>query len=325
MLATLVALLVGAVPARAAAPLPPDLVALEQQMAQLQANSERFTFQEEFAFPEILGQSVPFALIIAGRGEASDSPPQASAEGGLLGLSEMRTRMIGDTVYTYEHEAAEFDGGRPWVRSQRKTKEETHGIDPGGLLESDEAGKQGTFSKLIEELNGALSVEESGPVTVDDQRVIEFDATLDPTQFLAQLKAQSKEPEHPLSSPLETSPVRGPKAPAKPAPPPSMEMEVFIAPNGLPVRIRVTFSAEGATIAVRLDTLAINVPVNVTAPPAAQTIDEAQLIRIERRRIARELRKALRACRHLHGKRAALCRALAHVNSHVPRSEASPL
>jgi hypothetical protein len=260
-----------------------------------------------------------------GEGEASDSPPQATVAGSLLGLPEEQTRVVGNTVYRYRRQAAEIDGGRPWVRSQRRAKEETHGLDPGGLLESDEAGKQGTFSKLIEELNGALSVEESGPVTVDDQRVIEFDATLDPAPFLAQLKAQPKEPQHPLSLPLETSPVSGPKTPAKPAPPPSLELEVFIAPNGLPVRVRVTLSAEGATIAVRLDTLAINIPVHVEPPPARQTIGEAQLKQIERRRAARELRRALRACRRLHGERASVCRALARAKSRVPRSEALPL
>ncbi len=324
LLALTAALLSAATPARAAAPLPPDLVALEQQMAQLQANSERFSFQEEVAFGGLFGQGIPLVLIVAGEGEASDSPPESTATGGLLGLPEEKIRTIGDTVYSYRRQAAEIDGGRPWVRSQRPVKEAT-GLDPGGLLESDQAGQQGTFSKLIEELNGALSIEESGPVTVDDQRVVEFDATLDPAPFLAQLKSQSKEPEHPLSSPLEASPVSGPKTPAKPAPPPTLELEVFIAPNGLPVRARFTFGDEGATIAVRVDTLAINIPVNVAPPPAKQTIDEAQLKQIERRRAARELEHALRACRRLHGKRATECRAVAHVRSRVPSSEASPL
>jgi len=311
-------------PALAPVSLPPDLVALEQQTAQLQANSERFSFQEELAFGGLFGQSIPLVLIVAGEGEASDSPPQASAAGGLFGLPMEQTRTIGDTVYRYQQQAAQIDGGRPWVRSQRPAKEESQGVDPGGLLEGDQAGRQGTFSKLIEELNGALAIEESGPATVDGQRVIEFDATLDPAPFLAQLKAQSKEPQHPLSAPLQTPPVGGSKTHAKPAPPPTLELEAFIAPNGLPVRARITFAAEGATIAVRVDTLAINVPVHVTPPPARQTIDEAQLKRLERRRAARELEQALRACRRLHGQRAARCRAVARAKSRVPSSESSP-
>jgi hypothetical protein len=326
------ALLCAAVPARAsaAAALPPDLVALEQQTAQLQANSERFSFQEELSLGGLFGGSVPLVLIVAGEGEASDSPPEGSAIGGLFGQPEENIRTIGDTLYRYKRQAGEIDGGRPWVRSQRPAKEEAAAgagtsLDPGGLLENDHPGAHGTFSKLVEELNGALSIEESGPATVDGQRVIEFDATLDPTPLLAQLKAESKEPRHPLSSPFETAPVGHSKAPAKATAPPTLELEVFIAPDGLPVRARLTFADEGTTIALRVDTLAINIPVNVVPPPARQTIDAAQLKRIERRRAARELAQALRACARLHGRSAARCRALAHVRTRVPSSEASPL
>jgi hypothetical protein len=100
---------------------------------------------------------------------------------------------------------------------------------------------------------------------------------------------------------------------------------VFFAPNGLPVRVRLTLAAEGTTIAIRVDTLAINVPVNVVAPPADKTIGEAQLKRLERRRAARELERALRACRRKPGKQARLCRSLAHVRARVPSSESSLL
>jgi hypothetical protein len=323
VLTAALALAFHAAPARAAA-LPPDLVALEQQMAQLQVNSERFSFQEELAFGALLGQGVPFALIIAGDGEASDSPPQASLYDELLGAPEEQTRVIGDTAYRYRSHAAEIDGGRGWVSAPRTSEEvdagEAPSIDPGGILESDQAGAQGTFSKLIEQLNGALSIEEVAPVTVDDQRVIEFNAALNPAPVLAKLQAKSKTPEHPLSSPLESSPVRNPKAPATPAVTPSLELEVFIALNGLPVRVAVAFAYEGATISLRIDTLAINIPVHVTPPPARQTIAETQLKQIERRRATRAVARALRACRKLHGKQAALCRAQAKLKGKTLKS-----
>jgi hypothetical protein len=300
--------------AHASAPAPPDLVALEQQMAGLQANSERFSFQQELSFGNgLLGQGIPLVLLIAGAGEASDAPPQATVTGGLLGLGNVQLRVIGDATYRYEQDVASIDGGRPWVRGAGKAGK-GNGLDPGGLLENDQAGKQGTFSKLIEELGSALAIKESGPVTVDDQRVTEFDATLDPAPILAQLQANSKQPAHPLNSLSQIPPVGGGKSkPQPPSPPPSLKLELFIAPNGLPVRARLTFTAEGTTVAVRVDTLAINVPVHVAAPPARQTIDEAALKRIERRRAARALRHALRACRHLHGKDAGKCRAIVHL------------
>lgn len=315
----------GAAPATAATPLPPDLVGLEQQMAQLQANSERFSFQEEIALGELLGKQTPLVLIFAGDGEASDSPAQASFAGGLFGLPQEQTRVIGGITYRYKQAAAEIDGGRPWVRSPTKeAKEEASTLDPGGILGNDKTGQQGTFSKLIEELNGAQSIEESGPATVDGQRVIEFDATLNPAPLLAQLRSKATPSGHPLSSLLETSPVGSPKAPAKPTAPPTFELEVFIAPNGLPVRIRFTFADEGTTLAERVDTLAINIPVDVQPPPAAQTIEEPQLKQIERRREARELARAMRACRRVHGRQAKVCRRVAKFKS-VPISGAAPL
>ncbi|HEY2719722.1 MAG TPA: hypothetical protein VGI52_08835, partial [Solirubrobacteraceae bacterium] len=199
-------------------------------------------------------------------------------------------------------------------------------LDPGGILENDQSGKQGTFSKLVEELGSALSIEESGPVTVDDQRVTEFDATLDPAPFLAQLQTQSKQPAHPLNSPFQIPSVGGAKGkPQPPSAPPSLKLELFIAPNGLPVRARITLVAEGTTVSVRIDTLAINVPVHVEAPAARQTIDEASLKRIERRHAARALKGVLQACRHLRGKGARKCRALAHLKSESSDSESSSL
>jgi hypothetical protein len=321
-----VLMLAGLTPsvAHASAETPPDLAALEQQMAQLQANSERFSFQEELSFGEgLLGKGIPLDLIVAGRGEASDSPPQASGEAGLFGLAAEPVRVIGETTYRYERSAAHVDGGRPWVRSHTK-KTAGNPLEPSGLA-GGQGGRQGTFTKLIEQLDGALSIEESGPVTVDDQRVTEFDASLDPTPLLAELQARSKAktPQRPLNSLLHIPSVGGSSHTGKPEPAPTLELELFIAPNGLPVRTRETLSVEGATIAVRIDTLAINVPVHVTPPPAAQTIDEAQLKRIERRDAARARAHLLRLCRRLHGKRARSCRAAANAKPRLQSQSGS--
>jgi hypothetical protein len=318
--ALLVAIALAASSAQAAAPLPADLVALEQQMAQLQANSARFTFQEELSLGELLGEGAPLLLVITGKGESSDSPPQATFAGGPFGTVQERIRVIGSTAYRFRRDAAEIDGGRPWVRGRVTPTSSGNPLDPGGLMENDAGGRQATFSKFVQELNGALSVHESGPVVVDDQRVVEFDAELDPAPFLAQLESRSGPTRDPFSS-LGELPSAGGKG--KPTAPPKLELEAFIAPNGLPVRARVTFSAEGVTVALRIDTLAINVPVVVTPPPASQTIDEAQLLKLERARAARELKRALRACARFHGKRAVHCRARARARSRVHGSEPS--
>jgi hypothetical protein len=298
------ALAVAGTACAAVAP-PPDLAALEQGMAQLHVNTESVSFQEELSLGELGRSGIPFALVVAGKGEFSSSPPEGQASAGLFGLDPVQTRVIGGVLYTYESQAAQIDGGRPWVRKPAKGGQAT-GVDPTNMLGSDQPGPQGTFSKLIAQLNGALAIVESGPVTVEDQRVIEFDATLDPRPFVEALEAaRPKRSKHPLTSLLDTPATR--KTPTKPVSPPSLGLEVFIAPNGLPVRERFTFSIEGVTIAVRVDTLAVNIPVNVTAPPPAQTIDEAALKRIERRRVAQERKNLRKLCRKLHGHRRSDC------------------
>lgn len=304
-------------PVPAVAAVPPDLQALEQQTSTLKASSERFDFQEEVSFGDLLG-SIPFALIITGAGESTASPAASSVVGGLLGGHDIQSRTIGGSEYTYDPEAAEFDRRRPWVKKAAPEPKEAGSLVPGGLLENDQTGAQGTFSGLVEELNTALEVNQAGPVTVDDQRVTEFDAKLNPAPLIARLKSSSSKPSKPGSS-LFAFPGVGESKPKAPPPPPSLTLEAFIAPNGLPVRVRATFIYEGLEIAVRVDTLQINVPVQVSAPPAKSTITEAKLLKIERRRAKRELAHALRACSRESGRRAARCRTLAQLSHRVPR------
>ncbi len=131
--------------------------------------------------------------------------------------------------------------------------------------------------------------------------MIEFDAELDPAQLLAKLRSRGKSPLGGGANPLEGlgeavgTPGRGGSEPAIT----KFELEVFIAPNGLPVRTRVTVESKQTTVSFRVDTLATGVPVNVQAPPAKRVITEAALTRIERRRAAR-LGARLRRCSHSH-------------------------
>jgi hypothetical protein len=306
------ALLLAAPSAGEAAAVPPELAALEQQTSKLQVNSERFTLQEEVSVGELGGSSIPFTLLIAGRGEASDTPSESSVEAGLFGSTSVRERVIGETEWVYEQHAKEVDGGRPWVRRKRKPPKAANGLGLG-LLETPEPGSQGTFSKLIEELNGAQTLVDSGPVTVEDERVIEFDASINPAPLIAQLEAEAraKEPRHPLESLFPELPSGGSKGPTRTFPAPTYELEVFIAPNGLPVRLRATFTYQGDVISARVDTLAINIPLSVSPPPARQTIGASKLKVLERRAAATARKRLLRVCKRLKGKSARRCRAAA--------------
>lgn len=297
----------------AGAEVPPELASLEQQTAKLQANSERFTLEEEVSLGESGDSAIPFALVIAGRGEVSDTPAAAWVEAGLLGSTSVRERVVGETEWVYDARAKELDGGRPWVRRKHQPPKASDGLGLG-LLETPQPGSQGTFGKLIEELNGAQTLVDSGPVTVDDERVMEFDASVNPAPLIARLEteARAKEPQDQLDSLFPELPGAGPKGPPKTFPAPTFEIEAFIAPNGLPVRLRGTFTYQGEAISVRVDTLAINIPVSVSPPPARQTVGAAKLKVLERRAAAIARRRLLRACKRLKGKIARECRASAN-------------
>jgi hypothetical protein len=238
-------------------------------------------------------------------------------EEGAFGSTSVRERVIGETEWVYEQHAKEVDGGRPWVRRKHMPPKASSALEAGGLLESDQKGPQGTFSKLIEQLNGAQTLVDSGPVTVDDERVIEFDASINPAPLVAQLEAaaKAKESPHPLQALFPELPSGGSKGPARTFPPPTYELEAFIAPNGLPVRLRVTFTYDGDIISARVDTLAINIPLNVSPPPANETIGASRLKVLERRAAALARKRLLRVCRRLTGRSARECRAAAKGSS----------
>jgi hypothetical protein len=60
-------------------------------------------------------------------------------------------------------------------------------------------------------------------------------------------------------------------------------MEVALTERGLPVRILISAHESGFTYTASLDILAVNFPLVIEAPPAAQTISVAQLKELGKR------------------------------------------
>jgi hypothetical protein len=219
-----------------------------------------------------------------------------------LGAGVVRERTIGSTVYTYRPSVASFDGGRPWVRSTRRAPQ-TGGESAGiaGISDSPAAPASGTgagstpiapFAKLIEDVNSGLSVQEVGPVTVDGQQTIEFtvssslERVLSPKQLAALTKATSTLGA--LLSPTE-SPKQHAEAKkhreeaARKLGHTPVQLELFIAPSGLPVRRISILGNRTSGIGGEEDILALEVPVDVHAPPPRETIGQARLRKLERK------------------------------------------
>jgi hypothetical protein len=267
---------------------PPSLQALEQKMEQIRFNTARVSLR--FGIGE-LGSAVSGAELGTGATGLDSfvtsviaavrfSPPASISTttnaglklsaGHTLGGSTSTERTIGKTVYTYKPSVASYDGGRPWVRSKAKHAAESGSesaklsavfaaLSPtfaGGA----EGSSAGLFSKLIKELGEAQSIQEVGPATVDAQQVTEFTASISLATLLSPKQLESEK----LSETM-------------------VELELFIAPSGLPVRTISVLGGRSEGIGVEEDILALEIPVVVHAPPARKTISEAQLSKLEKK------------------------------------------
>jgi hypothetical protein len=327
LLATLAVCAALAVPAwamaQASTVVPPSLQSLEQKMAQIRFNTARISGRlvvgemgpavsgAELGAGVMGSNTLVISTITAVRLSPSESvstskteATQASGHTLGLGAGGSQERTIGSTVYTYTPSVASFDGGRPWVRSSKPVSKpggESAGF--AGVSDSLSATASGSgagnapvapFAKLIEDVNGALSVQEVGPTTVDGQQTTEFivssslERVLSPKQLAALTKAT-----HTLGTLL--SPVESPKQhaetkqhseeAAKKLGLTPVTLELFIAPNGLPVRTISVTGNRSAGIGAEEDILALEIPVVVHAPPARETIGEAQLHKLRARRV----------------------------------------
>jgi len=260
---------------------PPDLQALEQKMLALQLNSERFSVTLSVAtspvvkgpiggFKHIFGHVSNVAeVLLSVSGEVSLAPQAASMQVSFLGLKS-NVRLIGTTLYVEEPFIKRLDGGRPWVEERNQS---LHGAleegpaPPGGVG----SGPPG-YARLIETVKSARSIQEIGAATIDGQATTAFKVSID----LTRLRTLSAHQRHALAKVLK----------------PLATFELFIAEDGLPVRTREILHGRRhkGELITQSDTLAINIPVIVQPPPAAQTISEARLKRLLAHRRAQRVR-----------------------------------
>jgi hypothetical protein len=265
-------------------PIPPALRVLEQKLAQIHFNTARISDRL------VLGEaSVPVGTAELGSGldqcksaEVTDAgvvrrfPPESATTAIFAGYRS-REIEIGATTYTYKRSIAKYDGGRPWVRRRNDATKPERGsandTDPSTLTvlgavfgSSRPRGSQGPFARLVEDLDGALSIQEIGPATVDRQQVTEYTASLSPAKLLAgRLTRKQRQ----MARVLQAEPVT---------------LELFIAPSGLPVRTTVVVGTGKEGLGEEEDFLALGIPVSIHAPPPRETIGHARLDQLQKRR-----------------------------------------
>jgi hypothetical protein len=271
------------------AAVPPDLQALEQKMLALKPSSERFALSVSVAekpkvkgpaggFNHIFGRaSSVFVPLLTIAGEVSlGPPPEASFTASILGIA-ISGRLIGSTLYTNEPYLSRIDGGRPWVEGRDSSLARALGGQSNGPTGSVAEPATG-FAALAKLIAHAQSIAELGPANVDGVPVTRFKLAV---PFAA------------LQQPARSRKSRALARRERKLFAPVLRVELFLAETGLPVRTSLVLAprhGKGELIE-QSDITAIEVPVTVQAPPAAETITAAELKRLIRRRARRHARR----------------------------------
>lgn len=245
--------------AQASVAVPASLQALEQKMQTLPVTSERFSTKYEIATPSLKEGGFSFGLAYGISGEATLSPLKANL---VLDVAGKRTkeRLVGETLYVDEPRLSRLDKGRPWVRLEHETLQKVIEFNPSGspMTNGGPASEaQGAFANLLSIINGALSIKEVGPKTVDGQQVTEFTAALSPQVLLGVFTQQEINELKLLGRP-------------------SVELLVYLSPTGLPVRTTLELRINGIGVSASVDITAINQPLTVIAPPLDKTVTQAE-------------------------------------------------
>jgi hypothetical protein len=300
--------------AQTPATIPSSLQVLEQKMAQIRFSTARVSARVVFGEVGPPGGSAELGAGIQGPNSGiitstvgvfrlspleASTTSKAQAEGLPTGKDALsapsRVRVVGDNIYTYTPSALRYDHGRPWVRSKQPAASRSDGgfAVPEGLSDS-----SAPFAKM----------------TVYGQQVTEFTAsltmaTLLPGKLLERFtKALSALAVSSLVEPSGKSPKQREEAKsrsevdAKKVSELPVEIELFVAPSGLPVRTNTVIGNRNEAIGSEQDILALEVPVDVHAPPASETISEAQLRKLRERRVC-----SIISVHAAHGAQSAIC------------------
>ncbi|HEX3511233.1 MAG TPA: hypothetical protein VHT27_09060 [Solirubrobacteraceae bacterium] len=267
VLATLACAAAAPSAAAASVPLPEPLPALEAKLAQLPVTSAKLSLDESVTGPGSAGAQGPFGVFGASGAHAaasaalaslslelSFSEQKASFAGQLIGIP-VEGRVLAGEAYVKSPFTSAIDGGRPWVASP---------VKPGGLG-GELAGSPAATLGVSKTFARAQSIQVLPPRTI---------GATPTTGFAAVVPTDSGETSM-LASPSLGKLVR-----------PTARFEAFLSEEGVPVLTKLTLRLRrkryaGFSLIVETKIDWLNQPIAaVVAPPASETITEAQLSRL---------------------------------------------
>ncbi len=231
---------------------PATLQALEGKMRQLQVNSERFsrvargyiTVANE-TNGKVVGRVKHIPVNVQLTGESSLTPQRSET---FLGARHTPMQIvIGSTVYSRE-------GGRrrPWVRRHAELAQGLASYPLHGDPEEVNLGGTGSYAGLLNLLATAVGqISTSAPAAIESQQTEGFSATVEPLRLVKHLTQEDE-------SNLRRHPI-------------IEHLEIFLTEAGLPIKVVQTLDSADIHETTATQILAVNVPIEVKAPPARET------------------------------------------------------
>lgn len=187
--------------------------------------------------------------------------PQA---GRPLSLSE---RLIGTTIYMkMPFLSAHIPGGKTWFKLDLEAMGRMSGMDFGSLMNS---GSQNPAAVLAYLQGVSSDIQNRGTQTIDGVQTTHYQATVSLPRMIARLQKVDPRAVPTYRQIMQRSGMR-------------MEpIEVWIDGHGLLRRetVHSRMPLMGASMSFTMDLSDYGVPVNVSAPPASQTMDFLQLLK----------------------------------------------
>ncbi len=260
---------------------PAALQTLEQKMLMIQFNTARVS--GVFALGDLgtpaegadlsAQANVCESLIVSTNAKVRLSPSGTVASSQIEGGPVIKQISVGHTSYVYTTSAKRYDGGRPWVRSVQTSSKSSNGLFGAVPAVGEEEPRTSTevFKGIVEAVGQAQSIQEAGPIGIDGQQVTEYTLTIPMAALLAKHLSQKQ---------IETAKKKNKvfKGIAEA----TDTLELFIAPNGMPVRTINVVGPRNEGIGVEQDILATNIPVSIHKPPSNLTVGEARLRKLEK-------------------------------------------
>jgi hypothetical protein len=268
------------------------LLGLGRGRRSTQKRSHRHVKLLHASLPQAPQQTIPLLRLDA---ETSISPKLEAIRGVVLGIP-IQAREIGEQHYLRSPLLTQNDGGRPWIyespAEQAQTRANKQGEGEASLFPQavSASGEEGGFREIAEELAHARSAVEIGRRTIDGQQTTEFELVLAPSQLLRKRAAGGRS-KRTVSSQLLRRRAVG-RSKRKPAarrrqkgkqrmPHAKATLDIFLAPDGLPVATRFHIVKGSSALLVATDILATEIPISVTPPPASETITMPELRKLQ--------------------------------------------